>query len=270
MTTPVTTLVLVHGAWHGGWAWDRLAAEPALSGLRIDAVDLPGRDRGDVPSAADQHDLRAHVAWLRRHLERIEGPIVVCAHSYGGAVVGEAIAGLASVRAAVFVAAFVLEEGESCSDANPGAGASRLGPEVEGDYLVVESDVAAQLFYQDADPASASAAAARVTPEHLGTVTAPAGVAGWRGVPTTYVLTERDRALPADAQRRLAARTDAQVSLDSDHSPMLTHPAALAEVIREVVASVDAGDRIAPAAPDIAAARRYDAGSDDEVERVAE
>jgi pimeloyl-ACP methyl ester carboxylesterase len=234
-------LLLIHGAWQGSWAWAALPSLLGASGVRTLAVDLPGRARGP----AGGHDLAAHAGYLRSVAAGIDGPLAVLAHSYGGAVATEALAGLPQLSTVIYLAAFMLEPGQSCRDANvetPGGGPG-LAPELEGDYLVVPPMAARYMFYADCPADQADAAVARLTPEHLGTVSSPVKAAAWRDVPTTYLVTRADNAISARAQRAMAAKATWRAELDSGHSPMLSHPAVLAE---QVLAALDrAGSRAA-------------------------
>ncbi|MFF0580128.1 alpha/beta fold hydrolase [Streptosporangium saharense] len=242
MTGP--TLVLVHGAWHGARSWDPLLPFLEEAGLRTLAVQLPG-----VGRAPGRHDLAGHSAFLRAELESLTGPLVVCGHSYGGAVVTQAVSGLASgldsgpgdglggrVRRLVYVAAFMLEVGESCVDAAvpaPVPPEPHLTSVAEGDYLTVSEEAATHMFYGDCDPALARAAVASLTPEHLMTVGSPVTGAAWHTIPSTYVVCENDQALSPVAQARMAERATRTLSLDSSHSPMLSRPRELAAILAE-------------------------------------
>src|SRR5690606_23810589 len=101
------TILLVHGAWHGAWCWDRLRDVLEARGRRVEVVDLPtihSADPVDVPLAADADAVTAAI-------ERIEGEVVVVAHSYGG--IPATVAATADrVPHIVYVAAFALDAGE--------------------------------------------------------------------------------------------------------------------------------------------------------------
>ena len=231
---PGPVLLLVHGAWHGSWSWATLPRLLETSGVRTLVVDLPGRGRG--PDGG--HDLTAHAGFLRSVATGIDGPLAVLAHSYGGAVATQALAGLPQLSTLIYLAAFMLEPGQSCRDTNVGTpdGGPGLSPELDGDYLLVPPAAARYMFYDDCAPEEADAAVARLTPEHLGTVSSPVKAAAWRDVPTTYLVTQADNAISAQAQRAMAANATWQAELDSGHSPMLSQPAALAQ---QVLAALD-------------------------------
>jgi pimeloyl-ACP methyl ester carboxylesterase len=223
------TLLMVHGAWHGSWSWAGMPRLLREAGVRVQAIDLPGRGRGP----AGGHDLAAHSRYLRSVAEGIDGPVAVLAHSYGGAVATEALAGYPPLVTLIYLAAFMLEPGQSCRDANeatPGAGPG-LSPELDGDYLVVPPAAARSMFYGDCTQEQAAAAAAQLTPEHLGTVSSPVTTAAWHDVPTTYLVTRSDKAISAPVQRAMAGKATWSAELDSAHSPMLSRPAELGEQV---------------------------------------
>src|SRR4051812_47408223 len=104
MALPAATVVLVHGAWHGAWCFDRVVPLVRARGVTVCALDLPGGG------------FDADVAHVRGSIDGIDGDVVLLGHSYGGAVVTDAGAH-ASVRHLVFLCAFAIAENESCVSA---------------------------------------------------------------------------------------------------------------------------------------------------------
>lgn len=227
------TLLFVHGAWHGSWAWDPLLPKLAEAGIESRAVDLPGVDR-----APGRHDLAGHVEYLRAELAQLTGPVVICSHSYGGAVVSEAADGVPAVAGLVYLASFMMEPGQACTDVNtpaPGPGDPALAPVLDGEFLHVPEPAARHMFYGDATEAQARSAARRLTPEHVGTVTSPISVAAWQSIPSTYIVCAKDAAVPPDVQYEMARHATRTVTLDSGHAPMLTQPSELAALLTGIV-----------------------------------
>lgn len=228
-------VVLVHGAWHGSWCWD--AVLPLVPGAVT--VDLPSAGRGG--STEDD------VAEVLAAVERVGGPVLLCGHSYGGAVIGEAAAHPAVVGL-VFVCAFTVVPGESllsnaARDAAKAArarqvalaGAIRITD--DGQSAVVDPDGALAAFYADCPPELAAAARDRLVPHSMAVMTRPLAGPGWQGKPSTYVLCEHDEAIQPEMQEVFAARCDTTVRLATDHSPMLSTPERLAEIINEARAA---------------------------------
>jgi pimeloyl-ACP methyl ester carboxylesterase len=104
----MSELLLIHGAGHGAWAWDRVLPELAALGLSARAIDLPGR--GAACSLADQ---------VAAVLAEMRGPRLLVAHSAGG-FVATAAALDARVRGVIYVCAYVPEVGRSLAEMRRG------------------------------------------------------------------------------------------------------------------------------------------------------
>src|SRR5438445_53714 len=83
----MTTFVLVHGAWHGGWCWKRVAALLRQAGHEVFAPTLTGLgERAHLMS--DAIDLHTHIQDILGVLQCEElADVVLCGHSYGGMVI---------------------------------------------------------------------------------------------------------------------------------------------------------------------------------------
>ncbi len=218
------SLLLVHGAWHGSWAWDPLLGH--LDGLDARTVDLPSS--GDDPATLG--DLRADAEVVRTALAGTHGPVVVVGHSYGGVVISEAATADADAAHLVYVCAFQLDEGESLFAA--------VGGEAPPWWEVHDGHVAAttpeEVFYADCPADLTSAAVGRLGLQSRAALEQPLTRAAWREVPSTYVVCEADQALPLFAQEQMAQRAGDVVRLPDGHSPFLSSPAELARVLRRI------------------------------------
>jgi pimeloyl-ACP methyl ester carboxylesterase len=101
------TFVLVHGAWHGGWCWCRVADRLRRDGHAVFTPTLTGLgERSHLLRPGI--DLATHVADIINVMrwERLSD-VVLCGHSYGGFVIsGVAEEMSAAIRAIVFLDAF--------------------------------------------------------------------------------------------------------------------------------------------------------------------
>lgn len=220
-------VVLVHGAWHGGWCWDPLVTALSAKGISARAVDLPLTTLAD-----DAAVVRQAVASIAAAGDEV----VLVGHSYGGAVVSEAGTepGVAHV---VYVAAFVPDRGESVMGLAQAAPPGTLGAAMQfadDGSVSVDESLRVAVFYADCDPEAAAAAAGRLRPMQAAPFGAPIGDPAWRHVPSTYVVCTRDEAVDPDLQRTFAARCTNTVTLDAGHSPFLSQPGALAEVVAAI------------------------------------
>lgn len=248
----VTDVVLVHGAWAGGWVWDTVTGPLRAAGLRPHVVDLPGVGGGDDDEVVDLDTLADHVSALVRLLER---PAVLVGHSGGGVVVTR-VAELIPDRVAgvAFVAGMMLPSGvdfaQLCAGIGlpPDVGISRwLESSADGRMTSVPPEAAAAVFFHDALEGEAIAAARRLHPqrESARLISAAWTPARFGALPRLYVEATGDRTVPIIAQRRMQQLTPGArvVTLHTGHVPQLSAPghlcAALAGFAREVAAGAD-------------------------------
>lgn len=220
----MTTVVLVHGAWHGAWSWSALQAALDARGVAHVAVELPSV--GDDPAC----DLRGDAEVLRSAVRDVDGPVLLVGHSYGGMVVTEAAAGPEQVAGLVYLTAFVPDVGESLLDLVTYGPLTWIVPAGEG-LLGVATGEEVELFYGDVAADDALAASLRLRPQAAASFAQPASAAGWRDVRSTYVVCTQDRCIPEDAQREWAQRCDEVLELPTSHSPFLSRRDDVAELL---------------------------------------
>jgi len=191
------------------------------------AIDLPGHGESREPLG----DLRANAASVRAAIESCPGPSILCGHSLGGASIGEAAPTDGRVRHLVYLAAVIPDVGETFAAAM-GEDAT---PEVT-DALNEEPDGAREIFYADCDAKLADWAVSMLGREHPDALGSGASRAAWRELSSTYVLCEQDRAITAPAQERLSARCQDVVRMPTSHSPMLSRPELLVELLSKLAA----------------------------------
>ena len=218
------TIVLVHGAWHGSWCWSQVQGLLRAAGRNVVTVDLPTVHAEN----ASELGLADDAATVAAAIESAGGEVVIVAHSYGGLPASIAAITPAVVKL-VFLAAFVLDEGESLGEPGP----DEKWWLVDGAMTRLTNIAdASAIFYQDVASGVAEEAANRLRPQALRAFTDPVTAIGWRNRPVTYVVTQRDNALPVEDQYAFAERAGAAVvTLDTSHSPFLSRPGEVAEII---------------------------------------
>jgi pimeloyl-ACP methyl ester carboxylesterase len=201
---------------------DRLAP----SGLNTQTIDLPSVAAEGQPRFGMHDDAEV----VRGLLSRTEWPLIVVAHSYGAIPVTQVVHELPNVLHVVYVAAFQLDVGETLLGA--------AGGEIPSWWIVnediVNADRAADIFYNDVEPRAAAWAQSRLLPSSFAAFTEPLTAAAWRNIASTYIICERDQAVPLHAQEVMAQRAESMQRISTGHSPMLSQPSELAEIINGV------------------------------------
>jgi pimeloyl-ACP methyl ester carboxylesterase len=233
-----STVVLVHGLGGGAWGWGPMGKELDARGVAHVAVDLPSVGVGVDPTA----DMHADAEFVRSLLNEIDGPIVLCGNSYGGAVITEASAGQPNVARLVYLTAFMPDADDDLTSFMPGNSTPEfLAGAVFRDDGLVDYDpaLAKQTVFQECSAEVADWAATMLRPTAMGAVGSPRvlGV-GWHDIPSTYIVCTEDHAIQPDAQRRWAAeRATDSVELPADHAPMLSYPAETAAILARLASA---------------------------------
>jgi pimeloyl-ACP methyl ester carboxylesterase len=233
------TFVLIHGAWHGGWCWQRVAPHLAASGHRVLAPSLPGlAERANELSAAT--GLSTHIDDVAALMARQDlHDVVLVGHSYGGLVItGVADRAASRLSHLVFLDAVIVGNGEPWSavhtPARVAAWARLAMP--SGGVSLPPIDSGAFGIASAADRAWVNR---QLTPHPYRTYTEPLRLSHplGNGVRKTHIACHGPGALSAAARRvRIDAAAGWRIrSLAAAHDAMITAPAALADMLLSIV-----------------------------------
>jgi pimeloyl-ACP methyl ester carboxylesterase len=224
-----TSVVLVHGAWADGSSWNDVITSLLSKGLNVLAAPIP------LTSLSDD------VAALDRALERTDGTVILVAHAYAGAVI--AATTNERVQSLVFIAALAPDEGETVTEVfyreKPHREAPQLAPDAHGFIWMPTRDLA---------PLSLSMRppnGLHFLPQHSARSLSRAFRRRLRGPfgtkPSWYLVAEEDRMINPATQFFMAQRMSARIRSEKvDHTPLVTAPGPVIEVILEAVASSSA------------------------------
>ncbi len=235
-----TAVVLVHGGFLGPWSWVDVVTALDARGIVTAVPDLPSI--GD-PTEAPLGDFYADADAVRRVLDALPPPVLLCGHSYGGAVITEAAAGPhPSVTQLVYLAGAVPDVNESMASFAPTAdGKVPAAPDQEnatpegpmagpaGSIVLPPEQGIAGLFH-DCSAKRAHQAAALLRPMNPAVGTQPITGAAWRDVPSTFVRCTLDR-LPEIVTAGFAERAPEVVELPTGHCPNWSRPELVADLL---------------------------------------
>lgn len=228
------TIVLVHGAFADGTSWSKVIPVLQAQGLKVVAVQNP------TTSLADD------VAAVNRALESITGPVVLVGHSWGGVVITEAGAH-EKVQALVYVSAFAPSAGQSVNDLFAGYPQPEWFGSVSADsggFLKISTEGIAEYFAQDLSAEEKALVAAVQTPFAASANADKVTKAAWSEKPSWFVISENDRIIYPDLERKMAEKIGAKATtLSASHVSMLAKPEKVAAVILDAAAGVGAVDK---------------------------
>ncbi len=234
----MSTYVLVHGAWHGGWCWHKVASRLEAKGHRVVAPDFPGHGEDKTP--IEDVTFPAIVERICKAIDAQKEPVVLVGHSYGGAVItqaGELRAG--RVRKLVYVTAFIVGDGQTVMDVARQDRENDLGDAIayaaDGRTATLNAAALKPALYARCGDDDIALARASVRPEAMTGMQVPirTSPANWGKLPRVYVECTEDRAISIAQQRRMhqAHPCEAVHTLETDHSPFFSTPDELTEIL---------------------------------------
>jgi pimeloyl-ACP methyl ester carboxylesterase len=225
----MSLFVLVHGAYHGGWCWDRLVPELDRLGHRAIAPDLPCDD----PAAGYDE----YVAAVLSATADPGDDVVVVGHSLGG-FTAPLVAERLAARRVVFLCTAPLIGGPRADELRARMVTARFGAMArfrdEHGRAVMSAADAWEGFYDDCDDATAAWAIARLRPQGARPMLDPWPITAWPDADRSVILTRQDGAVALDAAfeaGRVILDGRDPIVIDGSHSPFLSRPAELAELL---------------------------------------
>jgi pimeloyl-ACP methyl ester carboxylesterase len=221
------SIVVVHGAWADGSSWELVIRQLQKRNFNVIAAPIPLTSLSDDAAA------------LKRTIARTQDPVIVAGHAYAGAVIGTT--NDERVKALVYVAALAPDVGETVAQVfykeKPHPEAPQLTPDADG-FIWMPDMGFEHAFAQNALLEQIALCKAVQRPIALKSIQEPVLAPAWKMKPTWYLLAEEDRMINPKTQRFMAERMKATIrSFPVDHTPLLTAPDKVVEVILEAVQS---------------------------------
>ena len=228
------TIVLEHGAWADASSWSKVIRQLQEDGFTVDAPPNPLRG------------VSYDTNYLTDFLSTIPGPIVLVGHSYGGFVITNAATGNSSVKALVYVDAFIPADGDTLASLLGSLPGSCLGgnafnfvpypdPPVTGDVdTYIKPSVVPGCFASGLPPSQAAVIAATQRPLAASTLQEPSGTPAWKTIPSWAVVGTADQVIPPALLTSMAKRAGAHITdVNAGHLSMISDPETVAQVIEQ-------------------------------------
>jgi pimeloyl-ACP methyl ester carboxylesterase len=234
--SPKPTIVLVHGAFADASSWNGVTKRLQREGYTV--IAPPNPLRGTTADAA----------YIASVLAAVPGPIVLVAHSYGGAVITNAATGNPNVKALVYVAALIPDAGETGADLlrfpgslivlPPSPEATVTGRPFPGGLdFYVNAEPFRKIFAADLPAEETALLAAAQRPLAAAAFTDASGPPAWKTIPSRALVATQDNTIGTantrfQAKRAAPSRT---VEIDASHAVLLSHPEAVVDLIHKAV-----------------------------------
>jgi pimeloyl-ACP methyl ester carboxylesterase len=218
----IKNVVLVHGAFADGSGWEAVASILKRDGYKVSVAQPP-----ETSYADDQKYTKAAI-------DAMDGPVVLVGHSYGGSIITEA-GNHPKVAALVYIAAFALDEGESCASIEQDVpqASKAFKPDANGNWWIDEEQFAAD-FAADIPPEKAWFMAISQVPISTEAFTHKVTKPAWKTKPTWYMVAASDRSINPNQERMMAKRARAKtIEVNASHVAYMSHPQETAKLIEE-------------------------------------
>ena len=230
--TAKPTVVLVHGAFAESSSWNGVAAQLLNQGYPVIAAANPLRG------------LKQDSDYIADIVEQTAGPVILVGHSYGGAVITNAVQDDAKIRALVYVAAFAPEKGETAIELSGRYPGGTLGPTLAAPVLLadgnkdlyIQQDKFGQQFAADVPAAAAALMAATQRPISEAALTEGSGEPAWEKLPSWFIYGSADKNIPEAALKFMAERAGSKKTVTvegASHVVMTSNPEKVAALIVE-------------------------------------
>jgi pimeloyl-ACP methyl ester carboxylesterase len=222
MKQHIKNVVLVHGAFADGSGWEPVAQILKKDGYKVSVAQPP-----ETSYADDQKFTKAAI-------DAMDGPVVLVGHSYGGSIITEA-GNHPKVAALVYIAAFALDEGESCASieqAVPQA-SKAFKPDTNNNWWIEQDQFIAD-FAADVPPEKAWFMSISQVPISTDAFTHKVTNPAWKHKPTWYMVASQDRSINPTQERMMAKRANAKtIEVNASHVAYMAYPKETAKLIEE-------------------------------------
>ena len=228
--------VMIHGAWHGAWCWEKVI--PLLQGQGHTAVarNLPAHGKDKTPIA--EVSLQSYADRVCDILDAQPEPAILVGHSMGGIVITQAAEYRPDrIRTLVYLCAFLPRNGESLLQlAQPHPESlvlQNLVPANDQQSATVRDEALKDAFYGDCADDDVAWAKSLLVPQAMAPMATPVSTteANFGRVPRVYIECLRDKAIPPPLQKQMYTASPCRkvISMDTSHSPFFSAPERLVE-----------------------------------------
>jgi pimeloyl-ACP methyl ester carboxylesterase len=231
----MSTYVLVHGAWHGSWCWEKVVPLLKQAGHQVEILDLPGHGQDRTPIR--EITLTAYTKRVCETLDAQAEPVILVGHSMGGIVITQvAEERPEKIQTLVYLTAFLPQNGESLLQIARTNSDSLLTPNLvvneEQGYLTFKEGASLkEIFYGDCSDEDVARAKSLLVLQAIAPMATPVRISAeqFGRVPRVYIECLRDRTITPCIQKMMYTAMPCQtiLSMETSHSPFFSSPQEL-------------------------------------------
>lgn len=233
-----STFILIHGAWHGAWCWDKVIPLLKKEGYNVIAPNLPGLGTGTI--APELVTMKMYEDFIIDLIKQQEGKVILVGHSLAGGLISQVAEKIPEkIEKLIYLCAYYMQNEESSLDIiakypNP----KQLEFNYYNDYKVfeVKEEYLQPFFYNDCSANDIEIAKKLLKPQSMEPFSAKIKITegNYGQVEKIYIECTQDRAVPLEIQRMMIAQQPCRVyTLQTGHSPFFSNPQALVDFLSQ-------------------------------------
>ncbi len=232
----MSQFLLVHGAWVGGWSWEKVVPLLEKKGHEVKAPDLPGHGMDKTPIS--DVTLQAYTEKICQVLDELDDHVILVGHSMGGIVISQvAEERPQKIEKLVYLAAYLLQNGQSTMQVFQADKGSLLGPNVimsdDQSYATVKEEGIKNVIYTDASDEDIERIKKRLVPQAALPLATPINITeeNYGSIPRVYIECANDLVISPAAQKEMYTKMPCEkvLSLETSHAPNYGAPEKLVE-----------------------------------------
>ncbi len=234
----MNTYVLIHGAWHGAWCWNKIIPLLEKQGHEVIAPDLPGHGKDKTP--VKEVSLKSYTDCICEILDSLEEPAILVGHSMGGFIMSQVAEYRPNkIEMLIYIAGFVLKNGESMLPFIRKDAESLLIHNIDFSKdmksMELNKDAIKEVFYGDCFDEDVSRAKSLVAPQSFAPIKTKLNITNekFNQIAKIYIECIQDKAISTTMQRKMYAEFSWQkvFSINSSHSPFFSSPKELVSIL---------------------------------------
>lgn len=237
---PMVNLILIHGAWHGGWAWSKVVPLLEKEGYNVIAPDLPGLGSDHI--SPEIVTMQMYADFVVDLIRQQEGKVILVGHSLAGGIISQVAEKIPEkIEKLIYLCAFYMKNGESAFDI---IAKNSNGNSIEFNYyndnkvFEVKEEYLQPFFYNDCSFEDIKIAKKLLRAQAIEPFGAKMNIsdAKYGQVERVYIECIKDMGIPLEIQSMMVAAQPCRVyTLETGHSPFFSNPQALVDVLNKEV-----------------------------------
>lgn len=234
----MSVYVLIHGAWHGSWCWDKVVPLLEREGHTVVAPNLPGHGNDNTP--IQEISLQVYANRVCEVLDAQPEPVILVGHSMGGVVITQAAEYRPEkIRKNVYLTAFLLQKGEFLLQYAEADKEALVLPNLTISenqvYATLKEDVLKEVFYGDCSEEDVARAKSLLVPQATAPLANPVETTldNFGRVCRVYIACDRDRAISPSIQEKMYTNLPCEMimKMNTSHSPFFSASEELAQCL---------------------------------------